>query len=161
METWSVNHWTTREVPKVSCFLLRSGIHCKITRPGNSLAVQWLGLRNFTAEGLSSIPGQGTKIPQAKRCSKTKQNKTPQNKQNKKPGWERLGAGVGIEGRVDKIRLAMCLCYWICVTGTRDLIILFFLLLYMFDIFLSLKWWVFFVFFFLMFQWMRLLSPKP
>ena len=30
---------------------------------GNSLAVQWLGLRAFTAEGLGSIPGQGTKIP--------------------------------------------------------------------------------------------------
>ena len=32
---------------------------------GNSLAVQWLGLCAFTAEGLGSIPGQETKIPQA------------------------------------------------------------------------------------------------
>ena len=32
---------------------------------GNSLVVQWLGLSTFTAEGLGSIPGQGTKIPQA------------------------------------------------------------------------------------------------
>ena len=32
---------------------------------GNSLAVQWLGLHALTAEGLGSIPGQGTKIPQA------------------------------------------------------------------------------------------------
>lgn len=31
---------------------------------GNSLAVQWLGQRAFTAEGA----GQGTKIPQAERC---------------------------------------------------------------------------------------------
>ena len=31
---------------------------------GNSLAVQWLGLRTFTAKGVGSIPGQGTKIPQ-------------------------------------------------------------------------------------------------
>ena len=31
----------------------------------NSLAVQRLGLGTFTAEGLGSIPGQGTKIPQA------------------------------------------------------------------------------------------------
>ena len=30
---------------------------------GNSLAVQWLGLHAFTAEGLGSISGQGTKIP--------------------------------------------------------------------------------------------------
>ena len=32
---------------------------------GNSLAVQWLGLCAFTAEGTGSIPGWGTKIPQA------------------------------------------------------------------------------------------------
>ena len=32
---------------------------------GNSLAVQWSGLGAFTAEGLGSIPGWGTKIPQA------------------------------------------------------------------------------------------------
>ena len=30
----------------------------------NSLAVQWLGLHTFTANGLGSIPGQGTKTPQ-------------------------------------------------------------------------------------------------
>ena len=29
----------------------------------NSLAVQWLGFRAFTAVGPGSIPGQGTKIP--------------------------------------------------------------------------------------------------
>ena len=32
---------------------------------GTSLAVQWLGLYAFTAVGTGSIPGQGTKIPQA------------------------------------------------------------------------------------------------
>ena len=32
---------------------------------GNSLAVQWTGLCAFTAGGHSSIPGQGTKVPQA------------------------------------------------------------------------------------------------
>ena len=37
---------------------------------GNSLAVQWLGLRAFTAEGPGSIPGRGTKIPQAAWCGK-------------------------------------------------------------------------------------------
>lgn len=30
---------------------------------GNSLLVQWLGLCALTAEGLASIPGQGTKGP--------------------------------------------------------------------------------------------------
>ena len=34
-------------------------------RLGEFPVVQWLGLRTFTAEGLGSIPGQGTKIPQA------------------------------------------------------------------------------------------------
>ena len=32
---------------------------------GNSLAVQWLGFHAFTAENMGSIPGRGTKIPQA------------------------------------------------------------------------------------------------
>ena len=41
-------------------------------RVGNSLAVQWIGLRAFTAKGLSSIPGWGTKIPQAAQRSKKK-----------------------------------------------------------------------------------------
>ena len=27
--------------------------------------VQWLGVQAFTTEGIGSIPGQGTKIPQA------------------------------------------------------------------------------------------------
>ena len=31
--------------------------------------VQWLGLSAFTAERQGSILGQGTKIPQAQRCS--------------------------------------------------------------------------------------------
>ena len=31
----------------------------------NSLAVQWLGLGAFSAKGPGSIPGRGTKIPQA------------------------------------------------------------------------------------------------
>ena len=33
--------------------------------PGNYLAVQWVGLHPFTAEGLGSILGWGNKIPQA------------------------------------------------------------------------------------------------
>ena len=41
---------------------------------GNSLAVQWLGLCAFTARGLGSIPGWGTKIPQAMQRSQKKKN---------------------------------------------------------------------------------------
>ena len=39
---------------------------------GNSLVVQGLGLHAFTTEGLNSIPGQGTKIPQAVQCGQNK-----------------------------------------------------------------------------------------
>ena len=39
---------------------------------GNSLAVQWLGLSAFIAEGPGSIPGWGMKIPQALRHSQKK-----------------------------------------------------------------------------------------
>ena len=35
---------------------------------GNSPVVQWLGLCALTAEGLGSIPGRETKIPQAIQC---------------------------------------------------------------------------------------------
>ena len=43
---------------------------------GHSLAVQWLGLCDLTAEGPGSIPGQGTKIPQAaQRGQKTNKQK--------------------------------------------------------------------------------------
>ena len=47
----------------------------KKKKKGNSLAVQWLGLHAFTAKGTGSVPGWGTKIPQASRGQK-KQNKT-------------------------------------------------------------------------------------
>ena len=43
---------------------------------GNSLAVQWLELRAFTAEGPGSIPSWGTGIPQAMWCGQKNQKKT-------------------------------------------------------------------------------------
>ena len=45
-------------------------------RGGNSLAVQWLGLHALTAEGPDSIPGWGTKIPQAAESSQKNPKKT-------------------------------------------------------------------------------------
>ena len=40
---------------------------------GDSPVTQWLGLHDFTAEGLGLIPGQGTKILQTAQCGqKTK-----------------------------------------------------------------------------------------
>ena len=40
---------------------------------GNSPVADWLGLGAFTAKGMGSIPGQGTKIPQAGQCSQKQQ----------------------------------------------------------------------------------------
>ena len=42
---------------------------------------QWLGLSAFTAKGLGSIPGWGTKIPQATQGGQKEKNKTKQKKQ--------------------------------------------------------------------------------
>ena len=36
--------------------------------------VQWLRFHIFIAKGLSSIPGPGTKIPQAMQCGKKEKN---------------------------------------------------------------------------------------
>ena len=56
-------YWLTwRELTYLKYWILR-----------NSLVVQWLRLGAFTAEGLGSIPGQRTKIPQAMQPSQ----KTP------------------------------------------------------------------------------------
>ena len=52
--------------------------------PENFLAVQWLGLYAFTAEGEgpSSVPGWETKIPQASWYDQKKEKKTNNKKQN-------------------------------------------------------------------------------
>ena len=47
----------------------------KTEASGTSLAVQWLGLSTSTAQGAGSIPGQGTKIPQAVWCGQIKKKK--------------------------------------------------------------------------------------
>ena len=44
----------------------------KKSRIRNSLALQWLGLCAFTAEGPGSIPGWGTKIPLARQLGQKK-----------------------------------------------------------------------------------------
>ena len=48
------------------------GIPIIFLKWGNSLAVQWLALCALIAEGPGSIPGQGTKIPQASWCGQKK-----------------------------------------------------------------------------------------
>ena len=39
----------------------------KMIKLGNSMVVQWLGLHAVTVLGLSSIPGQETKVPEVAR----------------------------------------------------------------------------------------------
>ena len=48
------------------------------------MAVQWLGLRDFTAGGTGSIPSQGTKIPHAVQRGQKKPKQT--NKQTNRNG---------------------------------------------------------------------------
>ena len=43
----------------------------------NSLAVQWLGLFAFIAEGLGSVPGWGANIPQATQRGQDKKKRLP------------------------------------------------------------------------------------
>ena len=55
----------------------------------NSPVVQWLGLGTFTAVGSGSIPGRGTKIPQAVQCSQKKKKEKSIEPKEVKP-WETL-----------------------------------------------------------------------
>ena len=45
--------------------------------------VQWLGLCAFTAEGMGSVPGQGTKILQAMQLAAAKKKKKRKEKRKK------------------------------------------------------------------------------
>ena len=64
---------------------------------GNSLVVQWLGLCAFSAEGQGSIPGQGTKIPQAIWHSQTytHTHTHTHTHEEQEMGWERKKNGTG------------------------------------------------------------------
>ena len=64
--------------------MLKTKILKKKNEEGNSLAVPWLGHGAFTAKGLGSIPGQGTKISQAAWHSQKQTNKHKTNKKTNK-----------------------------------------------------------------------------
>ena len=66
-----------------------NSISLRLFEEGNSLAVQWLGLRALTAEGLGSMPGQGSinKIPQAVRHSKEKKSLFEEDSQTISVRW--------------------------------------------------------------------------
>ena len=67
MINWLAQLWhlKLRKLVDSTACLCRQPMFSLEAAPGNSLAVQWLGLGAFTAKGLGSIPGQGTKVPQA------------------------------------------------------------------------------------------------
>ena len=70
--TWSLSHWTSREVPKTFLKLdncIRRGkdrTHdCSVEMDilETSLEIQWLRIQASTAGDMGLIPGWGTKIP--------------------------------------------------------------------------------------------------
>lgn len=67
-------------------------------REGNCLAVQWLGLGTFAAEGLGSIPGRGTEIPQARLHSRKRERETGRDGRTNRRGTESMWR---VEGTVD------------------------------------------------------------
>ena len=54
----------------------------KLSKTGNSLVVQWLGLCIFTAEGPGSIPGLVRELRSHKPCGMAKKNPPKQRKLN-------------------------------------------------------------------------------
>ena len=62
--------------PREKMQLLTRKKECKGGRCGNSLVVQWLGLRTLTGKGLGSIPGRGTKILHSTLCNQKKKKET-------------------------------------------------------------------------------------
>ena len=69
---WGGKKKKTTYSSKLSLNCLRLSKHLKTQSVGDSLAVQWLGLRAFTDKSLGSIPGWGTKISQDTRCGQKK-----------------------------------------------------------------------------------------
>lgn len=57
------------------------------SKVGDSLAVQGQGLCTLTAEGLRSIPGQGTKIHESRGSMAKRKKKNPK-ELNCEPMWE-------------------------------------------------------------------------
>ena len=60
---------TTRKKQISNTICFKKGIR------GNSLVIQWLGFCALIAEDLGSVPGQGTKIPQAMWCGQKRKGK--------------------------------------------------------------------------------------
>ena len=76
--------------------------------------VQWLRLCAFTAGGMSSITGWGTKIPHATQRGPKKQNKTKKQKsknKTKKLAFKKIDFGASLVAQWLRIRLP--------VQGTR------------------------------------------
>ena len=88
------------KISKKKCNLLR--LHQNWPDLGNSLVVQWLGLHALTAEGPGSIPGQGTKIPQATGCGEKKKK----NLKNKQKELARSGSLRFVDFKLRNVRIS-------------------------------------------------------
>ena len=88
-------YWSGVPLPSPGASLAITNYYCRKTacqskkkkkgrkkgREGNSLVVQWLGLCTFTAQGLISLPGWGSEIPQDRQCRPKKERR----KRTRKP----------------------------------------------------------------------------
>ena len=75
MQTLAIQEGSRVMMQSYPFFFLFFCFNSKLFCFGNSLMVQWLGFCSFTAGSQGSIPGQGTKSPQAVCCSQNKQIK--------------------------------------------------------------------------------------
>ena len=66
----------------------------RLRKQRDSQVIQWLRLCAFTAEGVGSIPGQGTEIPQAASGAKKERKKKKRESERKKTNLQ-LPKGKG------------------------------------------------------------------
>ena len=87
--------------PKQGFFFFPFPQQEKTKRLGNSLAVQWLGRRASTVRGTVSIPGWGTKNPQAAWCNKKKKKNGVQGPSHPESLRCLHGKGLPVQGCLD------------------------------------------------------------
>ena len=66
----------------------------RLSKQRDSQVIQWLRLCAFTAQGVGSIPGQGTEIPQAASGAKKERKKKKRESERKKTNLQ-LPKGKG------------------------------------------------------------------
>ena len=77
---WDILFWQLQQTNIPSLYIniyisVYTYVHVSRNVPGNSLAVQWLELYSFSAEGMGSILGWGSRIPQTAWHGQTKEKR--------------------------------------------------------------------------------------